>query len=54
MMQARARAFATRDVVPELMKGLAVIEEMRDVREVPAEPVNEFMPECEVIDVPEN
>lgn len=38
MLQMRARAFAMRDVFPDVLKGIAVAEEVQDVEAVPSQP----------------
>ena len=57
MLQYKARTFAARDACPELLKGLAVVEEMQEAMPTPKDAENPFMPEAieaDTVTVPEN
>lgn len=47
MLQMRARAFAMRDVFPDVLKGIAVAEEVQDVEAVPSQPSTYVTPAIE-------
>lgn len=38
MRQMRARAFAIRDIFPDVLKGIAIAEEVQDIQETPSTP----------------
>lgn len=60
MIQLRARAFALRDAFPDILKGLAIREEMEDVEHTPARgrgadtprPPGSEIPDAEVREIP--